>query len=166
MRASTLALPPLLTQAGGGEHSAAVAAAALALADAGIDAIDIPAACVVGLHTPPPPLAPRLVLDPSAAELAACAGSTVVSMLPRIGRLTHVAHTGRVPPETFTAAMQRGMEGCVAVVASLRTAAIDAARRRARAAAKAAAAAGGQARAALADSGASAANASGGLVVG
>lgn len=130
----------MLAQAGGGEHSAAVAAAALALADAGIDAIDIPAAAVVGFHVPPPPLAPRLILDPSATELAACSGSTVVSMLPRIGRLTHVAHTGRVPPATFTAAMQRGMEGCVAVVAALRVAAIDAARRRARAAAKAAAA--------------------------
>ena len=130
---------PCVGQAGGCEHSAAVAATSLELADAGIDIIDVPAAAVVGHYLPPgeDEALARLILDPSASELLACTGSTVVSMLPRLGRLTHVAHTGRVPPAAFTAAMRRAMQGCVDVASVLRTAAVDAERKRVKAAGKA-----------------------------
>lgn len=65
----------------------------------------------------------------------------MVSMLPRLGRLTHVAHTGRAPAAAFTAAMQRAMLACVSVAGTLRVAAVDSVRRRAKTLAKAAAAA-------------------------
>jgi ribonuclease PH len=124
----------VVLQAGGGEHSAAVAAAALALADAGIDVLDLPVAITVGHYTGSSDGARRLIVDPSAAELAECTGSTTVSMLPRLGRITHAIHTGRVPADVFAAAMQRAMEACMAVAPAVRAAAVDAARKRAKAA--------------------------------
>jgi ribonuclease PH len=140
---SALSVFVIVLQAGGGEHSAAVAAAALALADAGIDLLDIPVAVAVGHCVLPgaaagggvPGEPRRLIVDPSAAELAACSATTSVSMLPRLGRLTQAVHTGRVPADEFAAAMQRAMEACAALAPAVRAAAVDAARKRMRAAA-------------------------------
>lgn len=122
-------------QADGGEHSAAVAGAALALADAGIDVIDIAASVTVG-HYVTTDTTTRLIVDPSADELSACVGNTVVSMLPRLGRLTLVAHTGRAPASAFTAAMQRSMQGCLTISTALRAAVVDSTKRRAKASVK------------------------------
>jgi ribonuclease PH len=132
---SAIAVFVVVLQAGGGEHSASVIAAALALADAGIDLLDLPVAIAVGHHCASDCDGDRrLIVDPSAVELAACSGVTVISMLPRLGRLTHAAHTGRVPADFFASAMHRAMEACAAAAPAIRSALVDAARKRARAA--------------------------------
>lgn len=75
-------------EADGGEEAAAVAAAALALADAGVESVDLAAACTVAL------VRGRLLLDPDGAETAAADAVLWCAALPATGGVTQLSVRG------------------------------------------------------------------------
>lgn len=92
--------------------SAAITAASLAIADAGVDAYDLVAATSVAYSRG------RAYLDATAREEACADGELVVARAPNLGLLTHVEYVGRVGAD----AVEHGVELCVEVTGRIHAA--------------------------------------------
>jgi exosome complex component MTR3 len=112
----------LVLEADGSESVAVLLAAALALADAGIDLLDIPSACSVAGTQAGPGGAWTLLVDPTAAETASAAFVTTVAYLPALQTIASAQHAGNAPGETTIAALRLAMEAAVAKGAAMRAA--------------------------------------------
>ncbi|KAI8994371.1 ribosomal protein S5 domain 2-type protein [Gaertneriomyces semiglobifer] len=91
--------------------AAAITCASLALADAGIEMVDVVAACSAGY------LDTRVYLDPDADEEAYQSGSLMLSFMPSLNEVTHVVQNG----ETTAATSAKGTELCVDACSQLYT---------------------------------------------
>ena len=101
-------------ETGGGELSATIAAASVALADAGVAMRDLVSACAVarvrgddGEET--------LVLDPSASEEGRASGSVVVACACAAGEATQAVATGRWDCDALETATRLCASGCARV---------------------------------------------------
>jgi ribonuclease PH len=99
---------------------AAVAAAAAALADAGIDMIDIPgAACVSGQSNANES---RLLVDPTATELADSAFAATAVYLPRQEVLSFSSFVGDVSSATYSELTALALDASTTVAEAVRAA--------------------------------------------
>lgn len=151
---SSIEIHATVLESDGGDGPACLVAAALAVADAGIEMVDIPSSISVVGHAPAAASsanssaadngsavdggAMSIAIDPSAKESATASFTLTVCLLPRVGLLTHTSHAGEAPAEVFVSALRLAMDGCVSVFEAMRSALHDSAKRKARAAAAAA----------------------------
>lgn len=133
----------MVLEAAGGEVTAAVTGASLALAEAGIDMADLCTATVVAGVRPPAAAgagaasasaassmssaATRLLVDPSAAEVAASSFCTTIAMMPRIGLLTLSNHAGEAVGAELLDAIRLAMDGCATILQQMRKILVDSA---------------------------------------
>ena len=121
----------LVLEADGGELAAGAAAASAALLHAGVDIADVVAAAQVGLRGGGGEGATSIVLDPCAAEEAACAGRATVAFMPALKRVTHAVHSGAVGEAPLLEALRAALGACEAVAGAMRPALLAAAKSRA-----------------------------------
>ncbi|XP_056356418.1 exosome complex component MTR3 [Oenanthe melanoleuca] len=131
-----LAVSALLLQDGGSALAAAVSAAALALADAGVEMYDLAVGCA--LSRPPAPAA-SWMLQPAEPEERRAAARLTLALLPALNQVSAVLGGGRGgPPEDWAQALRLGLDGCHRQYPVLRQSLLRAAQRRDAAAAAAA----------------------------
>jgi exosome complex component MTR3 len=125
----------LVLEADGGELAAGALAASAALLHAGVDLADVVTAAQVGLRGGGGggggEGATSIVLDPCAAEEAACAGRATVAFMPALKRVTHAAHSGAVGEAPLLEALRAALGACEAVAGAMRPALLAAAKSRA-----------------------------------
>ncbi|XP_017679657.1 PREDICTED: exosome complex component MTR3 [Lepidothrix coronata] len=135
-----LAVSALLLQDGGSALAAAVSAAALALADAGVEMYDLAVGCA--LCRPPAATAAAWMLQPAEPEERRAAARLTLALLPALNQVSAVLGGGQGgPPEDWAQALRLGLDGCHRQYPVLRQSLLRAAQRRDAAAAAAAAAA-------------------------
>jgi exosome complex component RRP41 len=105
----------MVLQSDGGELSACINAASMALLHAGIAMSDFVVACSAALIGKG-----QVVLDPSFAETSGDAPVVPVAILPRSGAVSFLRLSSRVPIATFRELTELAILGCSAVHASLR----------------------------------------------
>jgi exosome complex component RRP41 len=93
-------------QADGGSRCAALDAASVALADAGIPMRDLVSACAAGK------VADRIVLDVNNEEDQEGQADMPVALMPNVGKITLLQLDGMLKPEEFKACMQTALVGC------------------------------------------------------
>ena len=93
-------------QADGGSRCAALDAASVALADAGIPMRDLVSACAAGK------VADRIVLDVNNEEDQEGQADMPVAMMPNVGKITLLQLDGMLKPEEFKTCMQTAIVGC------------------------------------------------------
>ncbi|KAM6300403.1 exosome complex component MTR3 [Aegotheles albertisi] len=127
-----LAVSALLLQDGGSALAAAISAAALALADAGVEMYDLAVGC--GLCRAPAPAAAWL-LQPAEPEERRAAARLTVALLPALNQVSAVLGAGQGgSPDAWAQALRLGLDGCHRLYPVLRQSLLRAARRRAPAA--------------------------------
>jgi exosome complex component MTR3 len=104
-------------ETGGGELSATIAAASVALADAGVAMRDLVSACAVARVRggPEEETHETLVLDPSASEEGRASGSVVVACACASGEATQTVATGAWDGDALEAATRLCASGCARV---------------------------------------------------
>ncbi|NXX27579.1 EXOS6 protein, partial [Nicator chloris] len=123
-----LAVSALLLQDGGSALAAAVSAAALALADAGVEMYDLAVGCA--LCRPPAPVA-SWMLQPAEPEERRAAAHLTLALLPALNQVSAVLGGGRGgPPEDWAQALRLGLDGCHRQYPVLRQSLLRAAQRR------------------------------------
>ncbi|NXB85020.1 EXOS6 protein, partial [Vidua chalybeata] len=123
-----LAVSALLLQDGGSALAAAVSAAALALADAGVEMYDLAVGCA--LCRPPAPAA-SWMLQPAEPEERRAAARLTLALLPALNQVSAVLGGGRGgPPEDWAQALRLGLDGCHRQYPVLRQSLLRAAQRR------------------------------------
>ncbi|KAM6380568.1 LOW QUALITY PROTEIN: exosome complex component MTR3-like [Pluvialis apricaria] len=128
-----LAVSALLLQDGGSALAAAISAAAMALADAGVEMYDLAVGC--GLCRSPAPAA-AWMLQPGEEEERRAAARLTVALLPALNQVSAVLGGGQGgPPDAWAQALRLGLDGCHRLYPVLRQSLLRAARRRAAAAA-------------------------------
>ena len=133
-----LAVSALLLQDGGSALAAAISAASLALADAGLEMYDLAVGCA--LCRPPRgdgdgdgdgSAAGPWLLQPGEAEERGSAARLTVALLPALNQVSAVLGGGRGgEPEGWGRALRLGVEGCQRLYPVLRHCLLRAARRR------------------------------------
>ncbi|XP_065272946.1 exosome complex component MTR3 [Emys orbicularis] len=124
-----LELTALVLQDSGSALAAALSAAALALADAGVEMFDLVVGC--GLCRAPGPGGAWL-LQPSEAEERAAAARLTVALMPGLNQVAGLLGSGQGgPPESWAQAVRLGLEGCQRLYPVLRRSLLRAAERRA-----------------------------------
>lgn len=93
-------------QADGGSRCAALDAASVALADAGIPMRDLVSACAAGK------VADRIVLDVNNEEDQEGQADMPVALMPNLGKITLLQLDGMLKPEEFKTCMQTALVGC------------------------------------------------------
>ncbi|RYY38290.1 hypothetical protein EON62_00525 [archaeon] len=132
----------LILLSDGADLSTCIIAAALAVANAGIEMVDLPASVtLVGKADSGATGAPavRMLVDPTSAEEAAATFKSVLAYMPVTAGLSYSEHAGSVSDAVLLTAVQTGMQACIPVYTEMRNALVAAERRRTRAAHKAAA---------------------------
>ncbi|XP_061863223.1 exosome complex component MTR3 [Colius striatus] len=130
-----LAVSALLLQDGGSALAAAISAAGLALADAGVEMYDLAVGCA--LARGPGPAEPWL-LQPAEPEERRAAARLTVALLPALNQVSAVLGGGRGgSPDAWARALRLGLDGCHRLYPLLRQSLLRAARRRHAAAATA-----------------------------
>ncbi|NXY38795.1 EXOS6 protein, partial [Pomatorhinus ruficollis] len=105
-----LAVSALLLQDGGSALAAAISAAALALANAGVEMYDLAVGCA--LCRPPAPAA-SWMLQPTEPEERRAAARLTLALLPALNQVSAVLGGGRGgPPEDWAQALRLGLDGC------------------------------------------------------
>lgn len=133
-----LAVSALLLQDGGSALAAAISAAALALADAGVEMYDLAVGCAL-CRAPGP--AAAWMLQPGEPEERRAVAQLTVALLPALNQVSAVLGSGQgSPPDTWAEALRLGLDGCHRLYPVLRQSLLRAARRRDAAAAATAAA--------------------------
>ncbi|KAM6117871.1 exosome complex component MTR3 [Pterocles gutturalis] len=123
-----LAVSAVLLQDGGSALAAALSAAALALADAGVEMYDLAVGCA--LCRPPGPAAAWL-LQPRQPEERRAAARLTLALLPALNQVSAVLGAGQGgPPEEWARALRLGLDGCHRLYPVLRQSLLRAARRR------------------------------------
>ncbi|XP_067159045.1 exosome complex component MTR3 [Apteryx mantelli] len=124
-----LAVSALLLQDGGSALAAAVSAAALALADAGVEMYDLAVGCAL---CRPPGAAAAWLLQPSEPEERRAAARLTVALLPSLNQVSGLLGGGQGgPPDSWAQALRLGLDGCHRLYPVLRQSLLRAARRRA-----------------------------------
>ncbi|KAI3434620.1 hypothetical protein D9Q98_002687 [Chlorella vulgaris] len=111
----------LVLEAGGGELGVAATAAALALADAGIELFDIVVACSVSR------VDGCLLLDPSTDESFREQGGLVLALLPTSNEVTQLVSRGRWSGSQLREGLELAMGGCAQLESAARQCLKDAA---------------------------------------
>ncbi|XP_006747783.1 exosome complex component MTR3 [Leptonychotes weddellii] len=112
----------------GGALAAALTAAALALADAGVEMYDLVVGC--GLSRTPEP-APTWLLDPTRLEEEHAAAGLTVALMPVLNQVAGLLGSGEGgPTESWAEAVRLGLEGCQRLYPVLQQCLVRAARRR------------------------------------
>ncbi|NXJ11077.1 EXOS6 protein, partial [Odontophorus gujanensis] len=123
-----LTVSVMLLQDGGSALAAAISAASLALADAGVEMYDLAVGCALcrdGSAAGP------WALQPGEAEERASAARLTVALLPALNQVSAVLGGGRGgAPEGWGRALRLGVEGCQRLYPVLRHCLLRAARRR------------------------------------
>jgi len=110
-------------EAGGGELAAAITAASMALADAGVEMHDLVAACSVAR------CGNQLLLDPTSPEATSADASALVALMPAHTKVTQLSLTGTWDGATgqgegqgasWRHALELAMGGCVQLNATMR----------------------------------------------
>ncbi|XP_066206346.1 exosome complex component MTR3 [Saccopteryx leptura] len=128
-----LEVSALLLEDGGSALAAALTAAALALADAGVEMYDLVVGC--GLSRAPGP-APTWLLDPTRLEEERAAAGLTVALMPVLNQVAGLLGSGEGgPTESWVEAVRMGLEGCQRLYPVLQQCLVRAARRRGAAAA-------------------------------
>ncbi|NXJ85814.1 EXOS6 protein, partial [Trogon melanurus] len=123
-----LAVSALLLQDGGSALAAAISAAAMALADAGVEMYDLAVGCAL-CRSPGPDGA--WMLQPSEAEERRAVARLTVALLPALNQVSAVLGAGQgSPPDTWAQALRLGLDGCHRLYPVLRQSLLRAARRR------------------------------------
>lgn len=123
-----LAVSALLLQDGGSALAAAISAAALALADAGVEMYDLAVGCA--LCRAPGPAAPWM-LQPAEPEERRAVARLTVALLPALNQVSAVLGGGQgSPPDAWAQALRLGLDGCHRLYPVLRQSLLRAARRR------------------------------------
>ncbi|XP_016052933.1 PREDICTED: exosome complex component MTR3 [Miniopterus natalensis] len=123
-----LEVSALLLEDGGSALAAALTAAALALADAGIEMYDLVVGC--GLSRAPGP-APTWLLDPTRLEEERAAAGLTVALMPVLNQVAGLLGSGEGgPTESWVEAVRMGLEGCQRLYPVLQQCLVRAARRR------------------------------------
>ncbi|XP_048371190.1 exosome complex component MTR3 [Sphaerodactylus townsendi] len=117
----------LLLQDGGSALAAALCAAGLALADAGVELYDLVAACALCR----PPSGGEWLLQPGEAEERGAAASLTVALLPALGQVSGLLGSGQGgEPESWAQAVRLGLDGCQRLYPLLRQSLLRAAKRK------------------------------------
>ncbi|XP_066494087.1 exosome complex component MTR3 [Tiliqua scincoides] len=120
-----LEVSALLLQDGGSALAAALCACGLALADAGLELYDLPAACAL-CRAPDG----RWLLQPCAAEERAARARLTVALLPSLRQVAGLLGAGEgAPPDGWAHALRLALDGCQRLHAPLRRCLLGAARR-------------------------------------
>ncbi|XP_051830595.1 exosome complex component MTR3 [Antechinus flavipes] len=128
-----LEVSALLLEDGGSALAAALTAASLALADAGVEMYDVVVGCA--LSRGPGPDAAWL-LDPTRREEERAAAGITVALLPVLNQVAGLLGSGEAgEAESWAAAVRLGLEGCQRLYPVLQQCLLRAARRRGEAAA-------------------------------
>uniref|UniRef100_A0A7S0VJU7 Uncharacterized protein n=1 Tax=Polytomella parva TaxID=51329 RepID=A0A7S0VJU7_9CHLO len=106
-------------QADGGMRSAAINAAVLALASAGVPMVDIVSACTAGY------LDGTALLDLNVTEDNGGGPDVSVAFAPNSGKILQMQMDGRMPEAAFNEVAELAREGCVAVAGTMRTALLE-----------------------------------------
>jgi len=96
----------LVLECDGGELSASITAASLALADAGISSYDLVASCSAGLYKE------DIILDPTDEEKELLSGTVTVAIMPTLDKITQVIQTGNIPFNQICDSIDLCTEGC------------------------------------------------------
>ncbi|MER3601170.1 MAG: exosome complex exonuclease Rrp41 [Nitrososphaerota archaeon] len=96
-------------QSDGGSRGAAITAASLALADAGISMRDLVVGCAVGKVNG------RLVVDLNDMEDKLGEADMPVAYMPNLGRITLLQLDGRLSPDEFKRALDLAIEACLKI---------------------------------------------------
>ncbi|NXS72889.1 EXOS6 protein, partial [Pandion haliaetus] len=123
-----LAVSALLLQDGGSALAAAISAAALALADAGVEMYDLVVGCAL-CRSPGP--AAGWMLQPGEPEERRAVARLTVALLPALNQVSAVLGGGQgSPPDAWAQALRLGLDGCHRLYPVLRQSLLRAARRR------------------------------------
>mmetsp|Transcript_27910 Transcript_27910/g.61247 ORF Transcript_27910/g.61247 Transcript_27910/m.61247 type:complete len:235 (+) Transcript_27910:128-832(+) len=106
----------MVLESGGSDLAAAVCAASVALADAGIEVWDLVPACQVVKSTG------RLLLDPTRAEEVGQEGGVLLALMPSHNQVTQLVLTGTWSPSESQEALALCMGGCMQLRAAMREA--------------------------------------------
>ncbi|XP_044283990.1 exosome complex component MTR3 [Varanus komodoensis] len=119
----------LLLQDGGSTLAAALCAAGLALADAGVELYDLVAACA--LCRTPGPSGGEWLLQPTEPEERVSAARLTVALLPSLNQVAGLLGSGEGgPPDSWAQALRLGLDGCQRLYPLLRQSLLRAAKRR------------------------------------
>ncbi|KAM3828737.1 exosome complex component MTR3 [Vipera latastei] len=125
-----LEVSALLLQDGGSALAAAMCAAGLALADAGLELYDLVAACALSRAAGPSGAEWRL--QPSEPEERAAAARLTVALLPSLNQVAGLLGSGDGgPADSWAQALRLGLDGCQRLYPLLRQSLLRAAKRRA-----------------------------------
>ncbi|XP_062997062.1 exosome complex component MTR3 [Elgaria multicarinata webbii] len=125
-----LEVSALLLQDGGSALAAALCAAGLALADAGVEVYDLVVACA--LCRTPAPSGGAWLLQPSEPEERAAAARLTVALLPSLNQVAGLLGSGEGgAPDSWAQALRLALEGCQRLYPLLRQSLLRAAKRRA-----------------------------------
>ncbi|XP_042653651.1 exosome complex component MTR3 [Tyto alba] len=123
-----LAVSALLLQDGGSALAAAVTAASVALADAGVEMYDLAVGCAL-CRAPGPDGA--WMLQPGEPEERRAVARLTVALLPALNQVSAVLGGGQGgPPDAWARALRLGLDGCHRLYPVLRQSLLRAARRR------------------------------------
>ncbi|XP_061450554.1 exosome complex component MTR3 [Rhineura floridana] len=124
-----LEVSALILQDGGSTLAAALCAAGLALADAGIELYDLVVACA--LCRTPGPSGGEWLLQPTEPEESAAAARLTVALLPSLNQVAGLLGSGEGgPPDSWAQAVRLGLDGCQRLYPLLRQSLLRAAKRR------------------------------------
>ncbi|CAM9652108.1 unnamed protein product [Chrysoparadoxa australica] len=110
----------VILQVDGGELGAAVTCASLALADAGIELVDLVTACSVSVQKQSQNTC--LLLDPTLAEEQSESGNIMVAVMPSSQEVMQWRQTGRMGGKDTVTALELCLDGCASVHAMMRAA--------------------------------------------
>lgn len=89
--------------------AAAITAAGTALADAGIEMLDLVTGCAVGY------VGDQVLVDCTAKEAKMAQGELVLSRMPSMGDYTHIHHAGSVEYDLVMQAVELGGDTCAKI---------------------------------------------------
>nr|XP_060644423.1 exosome complex component MTR3 [Anolis sagrei ordinatus] len=105
-----LEVSALVLQDGGSVLAAALCASGLALAHAGVELFDLPAACALALA---PGTAGEWLLQPDEAETRRARAHLTVALLPSLNQVAGLLGSGEGgPPDSWARALRLGLDGC------------------------------------------------------
>ncbi|PNW69904.1 hypothetical protein CHLRE_17g697624v5 [Chlamydomonas reinhardtii] len=105
----------VVLEGGGGDTGALVCGASLALADAGVEGLDLVPGCGVSKTA-----AGELLLDPSPEEAAAEEAGLVLAVMPQLNEVTLLSVRGRWADSELQAGLELALGGCGQLRASMR----------------------------------------------
>ncbi|XP_060644423.2 exosome complex component MTR3 [Anolis sagrei] len=106
-----LEVSALVLQDGGSVLAAALCASGLALAHAGVELFDLPAACALALA--PGTAGGEWLLQPDEAETRRARAHLTVALLPSLNQVAGLLGSGEGgPPDSWARALRLGLDGC------------------------------------------------------